>query len=314
MPLSPSAALLALAFLAAPLVAAAPSSPPSCEPGVRHIELATDSPSQAPEVCIRPGLTTNLLFDSKLARVELEARERFRWVLEGETALALLPSEALADGERFRVAVHFADGAAPASATFALVVHPSQAERQVEVSRRPRPVASYQQEARQARAEARRCEEEKARIQAGCGERVGLRGLIAHGLVDKEGVLSRDLDTEVVPHPGALLTPTRVRGYRSTIRRREGKGNVSRLAVELRLLNRRTEPWKAVGAALVGPKGEALRVLEVWQPEPIPPGEWRTVVVEVEATEREARGPFTLKLWGEEGAVGSFILGGVTFP
>jgi uncharacterized protein (TIGR02268 family) len=306
-------ALLA-ALLSAPLVAAEPSAPLSCEPGVRHLELVADSVGQAPEVCIRPGLTTHLLFDTRLARMELEGRERFRWLLEGEDSLSLIPSEALEDGEHVRLTVHFADGEAPASTSFLLVVHPFQAERQVEVSRRSRPVASYQQETNQARAETRRCQEEKARLQAECGERAGLRGLIAQGLMDAQGVLSRNLDKGLVLRPGPPLRPTHVYSYRAITERQEGPSSIVRLAVRLRLVNEGTEPFKAVGAALVGSRGEALKVLETWQTDPIPPGMWRTVVVEVEATEREARGLFTLKLWSEAGAAGELTLGGVRFP
>jgi hypothetical protein len=37
------------------------------------------------------------------------------------------------------------------------------------------------------------------------------------------------------------------------------------------------------------------------------------VVIEAEATEQEARGSFTLKVWNEDGTR-SLILSGVTFP
>jgi hypothetical protein len=82
---------------------------------------------------------------------------------------------------------------------------------------------------------------------------------------------ARSLDTEVVRRPGALLTPTWVYSYRSTTRRREGKGDVCGWPWNRRLLNGRTEPWKAVGAALVGPKGEAPRVLGA-APQRVGPG------------------------------------------
>jgi hypothetical protein len=72
--------------------------------------------------------------------------------------------------------------------------------------------------------------------------------------------------------------------------------------------------WKPAGAALVGPQGESLRVLEVWPLEPIAPGDAGTLVVELEATEREVKGPFILKAWSAEGVVGGLTLGGVMFP
>ncbi len=46
--------------------------------------------------------------------------------------------------------------------------------------------------------------------------------------------------------------------------------------------------------------------------EPIPAGVKRRVVVE--ATENEARGTFTLKLWSQEGSVRGEFFDGVTFP
>jgi uncharacterized protein (TIGR02268 family) len=308
------AALLALALFSALPAAAESSTIPACEAGVRHIELAADAVGHVLEVCIRPGLSTNLFFDSKLARVELERRERFRRVVEGVDTLTLVPAEALTDGERITVTVQFGDGAAPTSAMLVLVVHPAQAERQVEVFRHPRTVASYRQEAQEARAEARRCQREKAHLQAECGGRVGLTGLIAHGLMDQWGIPSRDLSREAVRHPGDTLNPTKVISYRAATRPKEGMTSVLRLAVEVWLVNEGVTSWKPAGAVLVGSTGEALKVLEVWPSKPIAPGEVGTVVVEVEATEREARGSFTLKSWAEEGAAGGLTLGGVTFP
>jgi len=86
-------------------------------------------------VCIRPELSLTLFFDARLARVDVEGRERFRRVKLVDDTLTLVASEALHDGARVPVTVYFEDGAAPTRATFVLVVHPSQAERQVEVSR-----------------------------------------------------------------------------------------------------------------------------------------------------------------------------------
>jgi len=303
-----SAAPLVLTLLAATADAAERPPLPTCEVGVRHIELTADATSEVP-VCIRPGLTTHLLFDSKLARVEWEKREKLRWVREGEDALGLIPSEALLDGERVRVTVYFQDDAAPESATFALVVHPAQAERQVEVSRHRRTLASYWHGERQARAEARRCREEKDRLQAECGGREGLTGLIINGLLGKEGVPAQDINKNVTRHPDDTLRAQKIISYRviGPDRRR------GRVAVQMELWNTGATSWTPTGAALVGPKHDSLTGLKVWLLEPIPPGEWRGIVVEVEATESQARGTLTLKLWGGDEA-GSVTLDGVTFP
>ncbi|HSP78532.1 MAG TPA: DUF2381 family protein [Myxococcaceae bacterium] len=310
---SPSSAFLALALLAEPPAAVEPPALLSCRAGVLHLELTADATGEPVEVCIRPGLTTTFLVDSKRVRVELKERERFFRVAEIAGMLVLIPSESLRDGERLRVTFHFEDGAAPTSVTFVLVVHPAQAAWQVEVSRHPRPVASYRQEARQARAEALQCQQEKARLQAECSGRTGLTGLVAPGLVDGRGVLSRDIQEEVVLRPEELLIPTSAHSYRSTTLHMKGEEQLVRLAVRLDLRNRGTEPWLVAGAALIGPTGEQLRILDFWQLDTAPPGQWSPVVVEAEATERQARGPFLLKLWDADGQR-VITIGNVTFP
>jgi hypothetical protein len=57
-----------------------------------------------------------------------------------------------------------------------------------------------------------------------------------------------------------------------------------------------------------------LKAVNVWPLEPIPPGQKRQVGVEVEATESEARGTFTLELWGQEDMARVEFFDGVTFP
>jgi uncharacterized protein (TIGR02268 family) len=299
--------LLGLALLASP--GEATEKPPrlTCEPGTRYIELDASRPSQVPEVCIRPALTTTMLFDAELARVEVEEPKRFRRVNPAGDTLLLIPSEGLADGVRVPVTVYFKDGAAPASASFVLVVHPSEAERQVEVSRHPRTLESFRQGEQQAQAQAQQCREEKARLQAECSGRSGLTGLIATGLLGKEGIAARLLTEKATLRPGSSFEAHGVISYRAG--GPEGRGRVA-VAVELR--NMGTTPWTPVGATLVGPNGKALGEPTVWLREPITPGEKQRIVVEVEATGEEAQGPFTLKLWGGEGEQ-SVLLDGVTF-
>jgi hypothetical protein len=63
-----------------------------------------------------------------------------------------------------------------------------------------------------------------------------------------------------------------------------------------------------------GAKGEVLKPLALWQQGPISPGGGRgTVMVEVLATETEARGTYTLTLWDAE-RNRTVTLGDVTFP
>ncbi|WP_083682780.1 DUF2381 family protein [Archangium sp. Cb G35] len=303
-----STALIGLALLAAPVDATERATLPICETGTRYIELTADAPSKMPEVCIRPELSLTLFFDAELARVEVEGRERFRRVKVVDDTLTLVASEALHDGERVQVTVYFQDGAAPTSATFVLVVHPSQAERQVEVSRRERTMASLRQGEQQARAEAQQCREEKARLQAECHGQLGLTGFIVNGWLGKKGVVARWLK-DVTSRPGDSLIASNVVSYRAV--GPEGRG---RVAVEVILFNRGTVTWTPTGAALVGSKREELTGLTVQSLEPIPPGRSQRIVVELDAAENEARGSYTLKLWAGEAGAGGVNLDGVTFP
>jgi uncharacterized protein (TIGR02268 family) len=303
-----STALLGLALFTTPVEATERVPLPTCDVGTRYIELTTDAPSRTPEVCIRPELSLTLFFDAKLARVEVEGRERFRRVKLVDDTLTLVASEALHDGERVPVTVYFEDGAAPTSATFVLVVHPSQAERQVEVSRHERTVASLRQGEQQARAEAQQCRAEKARLQAECSGQGGLTGLIANGWLGETGVVARVLK-DVTSHPVAPLEAQKVISYRAL----GPKGRV-RVAVAVELFNLGTVTWTPTGAALVGVKREELTGLKVSPLESIPPGTSRRIVVELDAADSEARGSYTLKLWAGEAGVGGVNLDGVTFP
>lgn len=314
MPMLSATALVRLVLLAVPLGASAPSPLPACERGTRRVELTADALRGEHEVCIHPGLSTSFLFDTKLARVELAGRERFR-VIADEVGLTLVPTGAVADGERVPLTISFQDGTVPAGATFILVVHPSEAERQVEVTRRPRLPASHRRQAeQQARAEARRCWEEKARLEAECSGRVGLLGLLARGLLGEGGITGKNITGEVTAHPDNALQPVKILSYRSDTGHEEHGRKVVRLAVEQVLTNHGSTPWMPGGAVLVGPHGVEWKALGVWLPNPILPGMTRFVGVEVEMTEEEARGTFTLKLWSREGGGGSERFDGVTFP
>jgi uncharacterized protein (TIGR02268 family) len=303
-----STALLGLVLLAAPVDATAQGSLPVCEAGTRYIELTADTPSKTPEVCIRPELSINLFFDAKLARVVVEGRERFRRVKVVDDTLMLVASAALHDGERVPVTVYFEDDAAPASATFVLVVHPSQAERQVEVSRHERTMASFRQGEQQARVEVQQCREEKARLQAECGGQVGLTGLIENGWLDDKDIVAKVLK-KLPQHPGDSLIAEQVISYRAV-----GADGRGRVAVKVKLFNPGTVAWTPTGAALVSAKHEALTGLTVWPLEPIPPGKFRNITVELNATKSEVRGTYTLKLWAGEAGAGGVNLDGVTFP
>jgi uncharacterized protein (TIGR02268 family) len=306
-PLAFPAGLLALAFLAnAP--GAEQSLLDACEAASPRIELAATPPARAPVVCIGPGLSTTLRFDSLIRpeSVRIQERERFADVAVGQKSLFLVPPENLTSGERFSVEVCFADELAPACASFLLVSHPGLAMQQVNVFRQPRRAAAYYQRvAEEAEAEARQCREEVRQLRAERGVPDGLRGALASGLVSGEGgVAVRDLARSVTEREGNALGGARVHSYRAQ----------GRVAVEVWLKNPGDVPWTAAGAVLRGAKGEVLKPLALWQQGPIPPGkEGGTVVVEVLATAEEARGTYTLTLWDAE-RKRTVTLGDVTFP
>ncbi|HEX5750218.1 MAG TPA: DUF2381 family protein [Archangium sp.] len=307
-----SAALVRLVLLAAPVASPAPTPLPACEAGTRHLELSADTPGEALAVCVHPGLSTSFFFDAKLTRVELAGREWFR-VMQGETGLALVPTVALGEGERVPLTVSFQDGAAPVSVRFTLVVHPSEAARQVEVTRQPRSLESYREGEGQARAEAQQCREDKARLQAECGGQRGLLGLHTQGLLGEGGIISKNLMKSVTSRRGHTLESTEARSYRADTPRLEDGHKVVRLLVEQWLENHGSTPWTPTGAVLVGKNREEWKVLGVWPLEPIPPGKKLHVMAEVEMTEEAARGTFTLKLWSQESGTAEFF-DGVTFP
>jgi uncharacterized protein (TIGR02268 family) len=304
MPLSSLAGLLALALLAS----TEPSLLDECEVARPRVELSTTPMGKVPVVCIGPGLSTTLHFDSPIRpeSVRLEERERFKDEAVGRQSLFLVPPENLIPGERFTLEVCFADELAPACAGFRLVSHPGLAMQQVNVFRQPRRAAAYYQRvAEEAEAEARQCREEVRQLRAERGVPDGLRGALASGLVSGDwGVAVRDLTRSVTEREGNALEPDRVNSYRAP----------GRVAVEVRLKNPGTMPWTAAGAVLRGAKGEVLKPLALWQQGPIPPGkEGGRVVVEVLATAEEARGTYTLTLWDAE-RKRTVTLGDVTFP
>jgi uncharacterized protein (TIGR02268 family) len=309
MALARFAVLPLLALLSTPALAEATPEAWDTVP-VRHVELTADGAGLVHEVRISPLFTTTLVFNAPLLEggVVLEEREGFRTVTVDEATgfVALLPSGALSSGKRLSLTVRFADGAVPASATFRLVVHPTRAEPQVNVYRLPRSAESFQLEARQARERAEHCEAQLARAQAERKSPGGLTGLIDSGLVVRgSGVAGRDTYSTARQRPGEALQVKAAHTYAA-------QGQV---AVALEVENTSAQPWSvdSEGAQLVSREGARLRVLSVWQPEPLAPGKKGRVVVEVAATPEGARGTYVLTL-GEAGGARTVTLRGVTFP
>jgi uncharacterized protein (TIGR02268 family) len=286
----PSLFLLLLLLLHTPLAfAQTPSA--SLEASTLRIHLPPHLPMEAHEVPIIPGGSTTFLFDSKLAEVglELEQPERFERVRVAGDTLLLVPGQALQAGARLRLLVRFADGAAPASAAFTLVVSSAHAHQQVEVFRSPRPAAPCEAELREKAAEAWRCQEENARLGTRLTEPVSLMDLIVAGIIDGKGVIVWKLKG-IIQRAGEPLLHRRTHGSRSW--------NRLVLEVELEAPGSGVE-WTVAGAELTSPSGEKLQVVRVRQ-EPSPAlGAKRYVLVEVAISETSPEGPFSLQLWNQ---------------
>jgi len=297
---SPAGLLALLLFSQAP-------TQDECAAASPRVELSAESTAKAPVVCVTPGLSLSFSFDSLLrpGSVRLGEPDWFEDTATGRQTLTLRPREKLEAGKRSEVEVCFADGVAPACATFVLVTHPGLGLQEVKVSRQKRPVDAYQQAEREARAEAERCREEVRQLRAEREMPEGLRGAIASGLVGKEGISSRELTKSVPRKEGNALIRDIAHTYRAQ----------GRVAVDVWLLNPGTRPWLAEGAVLRSATGEILKPLPLWQPAPIAPGSELPgrVVVEVLATDKQARGTYTLTLWDAEHQR-TVVVGEVTFP
>lgn len=300
--LSACAALLTLTLLSGPPTTD-PPGPPVWTPDVHRIELPVDVTGAMPTVRVSPGLTTTLLFDVPIAAdgVRLEGCERCR-VTPAKDAVILVPSEELRPGQRLRLTVPFADGAAPVSVDIPLVVHPV-AERQVEVFRQGRTVESLMTELKEKGAAEQRCQQDLAQLRAEHNGPGGLLGALTSALMAEKGIPARSITDEVLLRPGTAFDLSSATTYRAKVR----------VAVDLWLLNPASgSPWTAVGARLAGKEGE-LRILTMWQPHPIAPGSKGRLVLEAEATQEQARGPLTLTLWDADSRR-AVVIANVLFP
>jgi uncharacterized protein (TIGR02268 family) len=255
--------------------------------------------------------TTTFVFDSRVAvgAVEFQRGERLaHWAL-GQDGLSLYatPRADYLPGERVKVTVRFADGAAPASASFWLVGHAARGTRRVEVFRQPRPPDVLKKERDEAQAEARQCQEDKARLLA---EREGPGGLMGAVWMERAGSLaSLPLGGELKPHPANALHCDKARSYSYTP---TGEPHPASVAVRLLLKNPGAEPWTLAGAALVDSAGEEVELAR-WPLAPIPANGAGDVVVGIEGERAQLGCPCTLKLWEATGPR-TVTLGNVTFP
>jgi uncharacterized protein (TIGR02268 family) len=305
-------AVLPAAFMTFVLSGATPAQADAitCETGVRHVELPAVPTGGLPAVCISPGRPTLFSFDVELVAgsLSLEGLDGFSLVDQGKSTLKLVPSERLTAGRRLPMTVRFKDSEAPTSAAFMLVVLATQAEPLVNVHRQVRSAESYEQELEETKAKVRQLTEENTRLRAEKGGPGGLIGLRASGIMEKGGVAAHLIPLNTPPSAATnAARVSRVTAYRSA----------TRAAVEVVLaLPEDAPPWTPASAtlALQGRKGVELKVVTIWQPEPLAPGlsKKRSVFVEAEAP-ADVTGTFTLKLWDASGTR-TVTLSGITFP
>jgi uncharacterized protein (TIGR02268 family) len=221
-------------------------------------------------------------------------------------SLTVIPKGDYLPGERVKVTVRFADGTVPASASFWLVGHASKGTRRVVVFRQPRPPEVLKKERDEAQAEARQCQEDKARLLA---EREGPGGLMGTAWLEGAGVVASKRLGLLTEQPANALRLDEAWSYSYT-----GKGETHPASVAVRLLlkNPGAEPWTLAGAALVDKAGEQVD-LATWQQAPIPANGAGAVVVGIEGEPAQLGCPCTLKLW-EPGGPRTVTLGNVTFP
>ncbi|MFY0581800.1 DUF2381 family protein [Cystobacter fuscus] len=221
--------------------------PPGHQPGGARGEGVGAVPAGGAEA---EGRTSEglgaILRDSRVAggTVEFQPVGRLaHWAL-GEDGLSLyvIPRGDYLPGERVKVTVRFADGAAPASASSWLVGHAAKGTRRVEVFRQPRPPEVLKKERDEAQAEARQCQEDKARLLA---EREEPGGLMGAAWLEGAGVVAFKPLGRLTKQPTNALRLDDAWSYSYTP---TGETHPASVAVRLRLLNPGAEPWTLAGA------------------------------------------------------------------
>jgi uncharacterized protein (TIGR02268 family) len=191
-----------------------------------------------PEVRVAAKIATYFVFDAAIDRdsVEVEGRAtRFRLVDPGERTLYIEPLEALGEGERLSVRVRYKDGDSPASASFALVSHPTVVDTRVEVVRRPStPEVQVLEEA------LARCEAE------------GPSNLVMSGRLGVEGVRARS--AELGARAQAGMEVLEGAGYRA--------GTWALVAVRVHNLPGQ-QPWTPGEVRLTRADGTEVKVLSL---------------------------------------------------
>jgi uncharacterized protein (TIGR02268 family) len=229
---------------------------------------------------------------------------RFTDMAVGGQSVTVYPSKRVVAGKPYTLTACFADGAAPACATFLLVPHLTQATSEVTVVRPPPPEVDLQRELARQRALVEQLQAQLARTQAECQGPTGLTGLLAPGFLrDGESLKGADISAKITGKTTGDLRPYNAASYRAG----------SRVAVAVSLRNKGTLAWEPQEVTLRTSTGAPLQVLSVWPRQPILPDASALVVVEAAAPEEALPpGPYTLTFGPEDEP--SLVLEQVRFP
>jgi uncharacterized protein (TIGR02268 family) len=303
-------AFVVLAFFAGATQADEPPTTAPCDLTPR-IDLFKDPSAPGADVCVTADQPTTFVFDSRIepGAVEFQPEGGLSDWAQGRegTSLTVIPKAGYLPGERVRVTVRFADGAAPTSASFWLVGHAARGARRVEVFRIARPVDVLTREVTEARADSQKCHEDKARL---LSERTQPGGLMGTAWLWGGGTVSvTELEGVISARPGNALQASKASSF--TFSRGGNKVAVS-VAVSVTLTNPASEPWTAAEGILVNARGDEL-TLTAWQESPVLPGGKGEVVAGAQTVVTLLACPCTLKLWEAQGPR-KVVLGDVAFP
>ncbi len=275
--LSPATLALLLSLLGGTLAQAQPA--PTREPSRRSVTLI-GSPLEAH---IATGIRTYIVFGVPIQGDAVEVdKSRIKVVDTGKVSIIIEPMSEPRPGEHWTLRVPLADGLAPEVAEFALVLHPSEVDTEINVARPKAPDTA---------------------CQAACAPCAGTSAAdaIASGLIEKDGVATREFRP---------FTDD-VSGFQSDL-------GVSYRAASWVLVEVEISPppghptWKPTGATLTSKTGEVrVRALKV-EPRKLRANGVR-VLAETEVPPPRAGLEFTLRLNGPEGAP-SLSIPAVTLP
>jgi uncharacterized protein (TIGR02268 family) len=273
---------LALAVALLLGAAARAEAAPSRTKRDRPVAVTVNTAEPLPELHVAPDVPTVLLFPADIRTKTLtvdQSRIRVRDV--GQSSIIVQAVDDYRADERQELEVFFADGRAPARAAFVLVMDPAEVDTRIDVERRELPNGA--------------CPAEEPRTTMSAVD------AIASGVIDKDGVLTRQVE-----------------GFQDAASGFDSKAGVSYRArtwvlVDVEIIPPPRYPsWRPSGATLTSKRGEArVRTVKV-EPSESELGAVR-VLVETDVPPPSLGLEFTLHLNGPEGAP-SFSIPTVKLP